>query len=79
MSISISVVSNMLRPFSRYAEVLQITAEVRSYVKTIAGSCYAIDRRTGPVGPEAPPPEGSMPTSPVPVSTHSLPKGDVAR
>ncbi len=53
MSVSVAVVSNKLRPFRRHAEMIQVAAEVKKYVKSIDGSCYAIDRRTGPVGPAA--------------------------
>ena len=28
--------------------MIQVAAEVKKYVKSIDGSCYAIDRRTGP-------------------------------
>lgn len=52
MSVSIAVVTNKVRPFQRHAEMIQIAAEVKKYVKTIDGSCYAIDRRTSPVGNE---------------------------
>ena len=52
MSISIAVVTNYSRPFKRHAEMIQVAAEVKKYVKSIDGSCYALDRRTGPVGPE---------------------------
>ncbi|MDG5814821.1 HAMP domain-containing protein [Chitinispirillales bacterium ANBcel5] len=47
MSVSVAVVTNLNRPFRRHAEIIQVAAEVKSYVKTIDGSCYAIDRRTG--------------------------------
>jgi len=50
ISISIAVVTNKTRPFRRHAEMIQIAAEVKKYVKSIDGSCYAIDRRTGAVG-----------------------------
>ena len=50
MSISVAVVSNKNRPFKRHAEMIQIAAEVKKYVKSIDGSCYAIDRRSGPIG-----------------------------
>jgi len=50
MSISIAVVTNKIRPFRRHAEMIQVAAEVKKYVKSIDGSCYAIDRRKGPVG-----------------------------
>ena len=53
MSISVAVVSNKARPFGRHAEMIQVAAEVKKYVKSIDGSCYAIDRRTGPVSPTA--------------------------
>jgi GGDEF domain-containing protein len=61
MSVSVAVVSNKMRTFHRHAEMIQIAAEVKKYVKSIDGSCYAIDRRTGPVGgqsggPPLPPP-----------------------
>jgi GGDEF domain-containing protein len=62
MSVSIAVVSNKERPFTRHAEMIQVAAEIKKYVKSIDGSCYAIDRRTGPVGSTggdgmAPPPQ----------------------
>jgi len=59
MSVSVAVVTNKTRPFSRHAEMIQVAAEVKKYVKSIDGSCYAIDRRVGPVSqakPEAVPP-----------------------
>jgi diguanylate cyclase (GGDEF)-like protein len=49
MSISVSVVTNKTRDFRSMAEMIQIAAEVKKYVKSMEGSCYAIDRRTGPV------------------------------
>lgn len=51
MSISVAVVSNNSRPFRRHAEMIQVAAEVKKYVKSMDGSCYAIDRRNGPVSP----------------------------
>jgi GGDEF domain-containing protein len=53
MSVSVAVVSNKNRPFRRHAEMIQVAAEVKKYVKSIDGSCYAIDRRSGPVSPTA--------------------------
>ncbi|MCU0609900.1 MAG: HAMP domain-containing protein, partial [Chitinispirillaceae bacterium] len=47
MSISIAVVTNKTRPFNSTAEMIQVAAEVKKYVKSMEGSCYAIDRRTG--------------------------------
>ncbi|MBN1129368.1 MAG: HAMP domain-containing protein [Chitinispirillaceae bacterium] len=64
MSISVAVVTNKTREFGSVAEMIQIAAEVKKYVKSMEGSCYAIDRRTGPVrntqsmgpAPSTPPP-----------------------
>jgi len=49
MSISIAVVTNKTRPFRRHAEMIQVAAEVKKVAKSMDGSCYAIDRRQGPV------------------------------
>lgn len=51
MSMSVAVVSNKNRPYRRHAEMIAVAAEVKKYVKSQDGSCYAIDRRTGPVSP----------------------------
>jgi GGDEF domain-containing protein len=51
MSISVAVVANKNRPYRRHAEMIAVAAEVKKYVKSQDGSCYAIDRRTGPVSP----------------------------
>jgi GGDEF domain-containing protein len=51
MSVSVAVVTNKTRPFRRHAEMIAVAAEVKKYVKSIDGSCYAIDRRIGPVSP----------------------------
>ncbi len=51
MSVSVAVVTNKTRPFRRHAEMIQVAAEVKKYVKSMDGSCYAIDRRTNPVSP----------------------------
>jgi diguanylate cyclase (GGDEF)-like protein len=51
MSVSIAVVTNKTRPFRRHAEMIQVAAEVKKYVKSMDGSCYAIDRRQGSVSP----------------------------
>ncbi|MFW5813296.1 MAG: HAMP domain-containing protein [Fibrobacterota bacterium] len=51
MSVSVAVVTNKTRPFRRHAEMIQVAAEVKKYVKSMDGSCYAIDRRTGPTSP----------------------------
>jgi hypothetical protein len=49
MSISVAVVTNKTREFASMPEMIQVAAEVKKYVKSMEGSCYAIDRRTGPV------------------------------
>lgn len=51
ISISVAVVTNKTRPFRRHAEMIAIAAEVKKYVKSMDGSCYAIDRRSGPLSP----------------------------
>jgi GGDEF domain-containing protein len=61
MSISVAVVSNKTRPFGRHAEMIQVAAEVKKYVKSIDGSCYAIDRRTGPIS--SAPQQKAVPTT----------------
>ncbi len=50
ISVSIAVVTNKTRPFTRHAQMIQVAAEIKKYVKGIDGSCYAIDRRSGPLG-----------------------------
>jgi GGDEF domain-containing protein len=47
MSISVAVVTNKTRNFQSVAELISVAGEVRKYVKSREGSCYAIDRRTG--------------------------------
>lgn len=49
MSVSIAIVTNKTRPFKRHAEMIQVAAEVKKVAKGMDGSCYAIDRRQGPV------------------------------
>ncbi len=63
MSISVAVVTNKTRPFRRHAEMIQVAAEVKSYVKKMDGSCYAIDRRTAPVSPTQRIPRSAIPTN----------------
>ncbi|MDD5675727.1 MAG: HAMP domain-containing protein [Chitinivibrionales bacterium] len=60
MSVSVAVVTNKTRPFTRHAEMIQVAAEVKKVVKGIDGSCYAIDRRKGPVSQA----DGAIPTAP---------------
>lgn len=51
MSVSVAVVTNKTRPFRRHAEMIAVAAEIKKYVKSMDGSCYAIDRRSGPLSP----------------------------
>ncbi len=53
MSVSVAIVTNKHRPFRRHAEMIQIAAEVKKYVKGIDGSCYAIDRRQNRAAPQS--------------------------
>jgi GGDEF domain-containing protein len=64
ISVSIAVVTNKTRPFRRHAEMIQVAAEVKKYVKSLDGSCYAIDRRTGSVGPRTETPANRSPENP---------------
>lgn len=45
MSISIAVVTNTERTFAHFAEIGEIGAELKKYLKTLSGSNYLIDRR----------------------------------
>jgi GGDEF domain-containing protein len=49
MSVSVAVVTNKTRDFRSLAEMIQIAAEVKKYVKSLEGSNYTIDRRSGPI------------------------------
>lgn len=49
MSVSVAVVTNKTRDFQSLAEMIQVAAEVKKYVKSIEGSSYTIDRRSGPI------------------------------
>jgi len=55
MSVSVAVVTNKTRDFHSVAEMIQVAGEVKKYVKSREGSCYAIDRRTGPLRSAQPP------------------------
>ncbi len=46
VSISIAVVTNLHRNFTDFAEIGEIAAEVRRYLKTLPGSNYYINRRS---------------------------------
>ena len=45
MSISIAVVTNLSRIFTHFAEISEVGAELKKYLKTLPGSNYLIDRR----------------------------------
>lgn len=51
MCISIAVVTNKTRDFKSVAEIISVAGEVKKYIKSREGSCYAIDRRTGAARP----------------------------
>lgn len=44
-SISIAVVTNINRTFTHFAEIGEIGAELKKYLKTLSGSNYLVDRR----------------------------------
>jgi diguanylate cyclase (GGDEF)-like protein len=58
MSVSVAVVTNRTRDFHSLAEMIQVAAEVKKYVKSIEGSSYTIDRRSGPI--RTPQPDADM-------------------
>ncbi len=45
MSVSIAVVTNIERTFIHFAEIAEIGAELKKFLKTLAGSNYQINRR----------------------------------
>ena len=51
MSISVAAVTNKTRDFQSVAELISVAGEVKKYVKSREGSCYAIDRRSGSMPP----------------------------
>ncbi len=48
MSISIAVVTNLERTFSHFAEIGEIGAELKKYLKSLDGSNFLVDRRRDP-------------------------------
>jgi diguanylate cyclase (GGDEF)-like protein len=70
MSISVAVVTNRTRDFHSVAEMIQVAAEVKKYVKSMEGSCYAIDRRSGPVRN----PQSATPLAPVQQAPPAAPR-----
>jgi GGDEF domain-containing protein len=53
MSLSIGVVTNENREFTHTAQVSELATEMKSYAKTLSGSLYVVDRRTGQPFPSA--------------------------
>lgn len=51
MTLSIGVVTNQRRHFSRGGEVSALASEMKSYAKTLPGSVWAVDRRQDEPGP----------------------------
>ena len=47
MSISIAVVSDARRNFDSPLEIARVATEIKDYVKSLPGSNYLVDRRTG--------------------------------
>jgi diguanylate cyclase (GGDEF)-like protein len=47
MTLSIGVVTNERRKFSHTAEISELATEMKAYAKTLPGSIYVVDRRTG--------------------------------
>jgi len=45
MSLSIGVVTNQFHTFTHTAQISELSAEMKSYAKTIPGSVYVVDRR----------------------------------
>ncbi len=54
MTLSIGVVTNQRRHFTRAIEVSELATEMKSYAKTLPGSVWAVDRRRDePAAPDA--------------------------
>lgn len=53
MSLSIGVVTNEHREFTHTAQISELATEMKSYAKTLPGSLYVVDRRTGAIHPSA--------------------------
>lgn len=53
MTLSIGVISNLRRNFVNALQVSELATEMKTYAKSLPGSVYAVDRRSG----EATPPE----------------------
>lgn len=51
MTLSVGVVTNQRRHFTRGIEVSELATEMKSYAKTLPGSVWAVDRRRDEPGP----------------------------
>jgi GGDEF domain-containing protein len=47
MTLSIGIVTNQTQSFTHTAQVSELAAEMKSYAKTLPGSKYVVDRRSG--------------------------------
>lgn len=52
MSLSIGVVTNQFQTFTHTAQVSELSAEMKTYAKTLPGSVYVVDRRQAPTPDE---------------------------
>jgi diguanylate cyclase (GGDEF)-like protein len=51
MTLSIGIVTNQFHPFSHTAQISELAAEMKTYAKTLPGSVYVVDRRSGTGSP----------------------------
>ncbi len=54
MTLSIGVISNLVRRFDHVGQVSELATEMKAYAKTIPGSVFRVDRRSGPLTPVEP-------------------------
>jgi hypothetical protein len=47
MTLSIGVVTNAQRDFTHTAQISELATEMKAYAKTLPGSLYVVDRRSG--------------------------------
>lgn len=67
MSLSIGVVTNQFQTFTHTAQISELSAEMKSYAKTLPGSVYVVDRRQAPTPAdqsERPPLQSPVDTAP---------------
>ena len=51
MTLSIGVVTNQIRDFTHTAQISELASEMKAYAKTLPGSLFVVDRRTGKIPP----------------------------